>query len=120
MKELSIVPYINKPVPSLKLENSNITINGDLEIKTKMIADLDERWIKLVSKRTPKSEPKSEPKYINKDGTPFDALTILALHLQTYSRQIVNVPGDNNCQFHAIADQLEKIILKNGQHINCA
>ena len=171
IEELPDVPYTDKNISSLKLSNSSIITTEDLEIREKMITNLDERWQKLVSKRTPKPEPKPESKpepkpeskpelkpeskpepkpepkpeskpelkpepkpetkpepkpesnkttnninksdkilkYTNKDGTPFDALKILALHLQIYNRQIFDVPGDNNCQFHAIADQLERI-----------
>ena len=35
--------------------------------------------------------------------------SILKMHLKTLNRSIVDVPGDNNCQFHAVADQLERI-----------
>lgn len=56
-------------------------------------------------------------KYIKKDGTPLDALTILSLHLSNYNLLIKNVPGDNNCQFHAIADQLNQINIKDWNDI---
>ena len=47
--------------------------------------------------------------YEDSDGKPLDALAILSQHLKTINRTVVDVPGDNNCQFHAIADQLESI-----------
>ena len=51
-------------------------------------------------------------KYINADGTPLDSLSILSMHLSAYNLEIKNVPGDNNCQFHAVADQLDQINIK--------
>ena len=48
-------------------------------------------------------------KYTNDAGTPLDALAILELHLKEHNLKLKDVPGDNNCQFHAIADQLFKI-----------
>jgi hypothetical protein len=47
------------------------------------------------------------------NGNPLDALTILSMHLKVYNRIMVDVPGDNNCQFHAIVDQLDRICIKN-------
>ena len=119
INEFPVVPYSDKN-STLKLINSGIIIK-DLdddcqEIRVKMMADLDNRWQKLLTKRIPKPEiskiTDKALKYTNKDGSPFDALKILAIHLQIYNRQIFNVPGDNNCQFHAIADQLERIGIK--------
>ena len=37
-----------------------------------------------------------------------DPRSRLTRHLRTYGFVIKDVPGDNNCQFHAIADQLEQ------------
>tara|TARA_B110001452_G_C15239509_1_gene429154 strand:- start:846 stop:1556 length:711 start_codon:yes stop_codon:yes gene_type:complete len=51
-------------------------------------------------------------KYIKEDGSSLDSLAILSLHLSTYNLVIKDVPGDNNCQFHAIADQLNQINIK--------
>ena len=47
-------------------------------------------------------------KYVKEDSTSLDAFGILALHLSVYNLEIKDVPGDNNCQFHAIADKLDQ------------
>ena len=140
MKEFPMVPYTGITVSSKLINSRKITTEESEydtpEIKAKMMSDLDERWQRLVSKRIPKPESKAitgnqidsskeiskttdnidksnkRLKYTNKDGIPLDALKILALHLQIYNRQIFDVPGDNNCQFHAVADQLERISIK--------
>jgi hypothetical protein len=72
---------------------------------------------KQVEKPVPKpvkttddlSDSNKSLSYKDKDGKPLDALAILEMHLITLNRSIVDVPGDNNCQFHAVADQLERI-----------
>ena len=140
IEDISLVSQTNKNDPLLKLSNSRKITTEEIvydtpEIRAKIMADLDERWQKLVSKRIPQSKPKDisrnqidlsknikttddinkydkKLKYTNKDGTPLDALKILSLHLQIYNRQVFDVPGDNNCQFHAVADQLERIGIK--------
>jgi hypothetical protein len=50
--------------------------------------------------------------YVDKAGKAYDALYILKMHLKIYNREIIDVPGDNNCQFHAVVDQLNKIQIK--------
>jgi hypothetical protein len=64
---------------------------------------------KLVSKTTDDFKDGVDLIYKNKDGRPFDSLMMLAMHLKLRNRTIVDVPGDNNCQFHAVADQLVQI-----------
>ena len=41
---------------------------------------------------------------------PQDPRSRLARHLGVRGFKIKDVPGDNNCQFHAIADQLEQVM----------
>ena len=41
-------------------------------------------------------------------GEPLDALSVLAMHLKIENRCVVDVPGDNNCQFHAVADAVRE------------
>ncbi|KAL3910610.1 MAG: hypothetical protein SGPRY_008997, partial [Prymnesium sp.] len=43
------------------------------------------------------------------NATPLDAKSKLAHHLALRGFKIKDVPGDNNCQFHALADQLEQV-----------
>ena len=40
---------------------------------------------------------------------PMDARSKLAHHLALRGFKIKDVPGDNNCQFHALADQLQQV-----------
>ena len=56
-------------------------------------------------------------KYVDNSGNPLDALCILRIHLKEINRDVEDVPGDNNCQFHAVADQLEKIGMNGWDHI---
>ena len=41
---------------------------------------------------------------------PQDPRSRLGRHLGMRGFKIKDVPGDNNCQFHAIADQLEQVM----------
>ena len=43
---------------------------------------------------------------------PQDPRSRLNRHLRMRGFQIKDVPGDNNCQFHAIADQLDQVGLR--------
>jgi len=45
----------------------------------------------------------------NQAPLPMDPRSCLQRHLKLRGFQIKDVPGDNNCQFHAIADQLEQV-----------
>ena len=54
---------------------------------------------------------KTKLKYVDNNGKSLDALAILRMHLKVHNREVIDVPGDNNCQFHAIVDQLNQIKL---------
>lgn len=43
------------------------------------------------------------------DSGPQDARSRLTRHLAMRGFRIMDVPGDNNCQFHALADQLQQL-----------
>ena len=43
------------------------------------------------------------------DQEPQDNRSRLTRHLFIHGFTIKNVPGDNNCQFHALADQLDQV-----------
>ena len=50
--------------------------------------------------------------YLDKSGNPLDSLEILKQNLVLKKLKIVDVPADNNCQFHAIIHQFNKIGIK--------
>lgn len=110
----------------------------DSELKDELTAELERRWAVFAPKLTSKPPPKSYPNtttpqvsqinnqpekeneersvaeinYKDKDNNPLDALSILKKHLTDRNLQLFDVPGDNNCQFHAIAHQLHNIGIK--------
>ena len=55
----------------------------------------------LASLAHPNSNPNPHPKQ--------DHRSRLQRHMAVRGFQIKDVPGDNNCQFHALADQLEQV-----------
>lgn len=103
----------------------SVPVSKDTEYSD-LLKKLDERWkniqkplsnqsnrthqiVQTQTKTTDNINNCIKLKYVDKNGKPLDALTILQMHLKLYNRDIVDVPGDNNCQFHAIADQLKRI-----------
>ena len=80
-----------------------------LSDKSNIISNTVHPTVSRQSKTTDDLSDHIKLKYIDEKGNPLDALTILQMHLRLYKRDIVDVPGDNNCQFHAITDQFKRI-----------
>jgi len=115
---------------STERDNTTPEVTLEEESRKREIEEILSRRWKEFNKSVPKSVPKPVPKpgvkpinkttddikasdisisYKDKDGKALDALEILTQHLKKVNRCVVDVPGDNNCQFHAVADQLERI-----------
>ena len=45
------------------------------------------------------------------ESKPLDKRAALEANMRARGFKIVDVPGDNNCQFHAVADQLEQVMI---------
>ena len=84
-------------------------------INQPLITDSKSKTTDDIDKLNKKSDKIVLDNHIIENGChqkPLDAFTILKKHLATRGLMIVDVPGDNNCQFHAIADQFELIDIK--------
>jgi len=99
-----------KPIP--KPQNTKPEAKTTTKPKAKTTDDIN--IANTVNKVTDDSLSK---KYVDNSGNPLDALSILRIHLKEINRDVEDVPGDNNCQFHAVADQLEKIGMNGWDHI---
>jgi len=99
---LPIIPII----PILPIIPNNVNPSVSQPINNKLIQIVNAKTTDDIdnSKQT-----LTKLVYTKNDGTPLDALAILELHLKEHNLKIKDVPGDNNCQFHAIIDQLFKI-----------
>lgn len=96
----TMYPTISRPIKQLPSNNLNNIKSLCLESENKTETTKDLNNIKDLCSQN-KNNNNSQDNYSK-----------LAHNLKIRGFEIKNVPGDNNCQFHAIADQLNQVDIK--------